>query len=29
MNKRPCIMVVDDEEPIRKLLRVNLTVDGR
>jgi len=28
MNKRPCIMVVDDEEPMRKLLRVNLTVDG-
>jgi len=28
MNKPPCIMVVDDEEPMRKLLRVNLTVDG-
>jgi len=28
MGKRPLIMAVDDEEPIRKLLRVNLTVDG-
>jgi len=28
MNKRPCIMIVDDEEPMRKLLRVNLSVDG-
>jgi len=28
MKKPPCIMVVDDEEPIRKLLRVNLSVDG-
>jgi len=28
MNKRPCIMVVDDEEPMQKLLRVNLSVEG-
>jgi len=28
MNKHACIMVVDDEEPMRKLLRVNLSVDG-
>ena len=28
MEKRPLILVVDDEEPIRKLLRANLSVDG-
>ena len=28
MEKRPLIMAVDDEETLRKLLRVNLTVDG-
>jgi len=28
MKKPPCIMVVDDEEPMRKLLRVNLSADG-
>jgi len=28
MKKRPLILVVDDEESLLKLLRVNLTVDG-
>jgi len=28
MNKHACIMVVDDEEPMRKLLRVNLSLEG-
>lgn len=28
MEKRPVILVVDDEEPIRKLLRVNLSMEG-
>jgi DNA-binding response OmpR family regulator len=28
LKKRPLIMVVDDEEPLRKLLRVNLSQDG-
>jgi len=28
MEKHPLILAVDDEEPMRKLLRVNLTVDG-
>jgi len=28
MDQHPLIMVVDDEEPLRKLLRVNLTVEG-
>jgi len=28
MKMCPCIMVVDDEEPMRKLLRVNLSVEG-
>ena len=28
MKKRPLILVVDDEEPIRKLLRVNLSLEG-
>jgi len=28
MVKRPLILAVDDEEPILKLLRVNLSVDG-
>lgn len=28
MKKRPLIMAVDDEETLRKLIRVNLTVDG-
>ena len=28
MEKRPLIMAVDDEEPILKLLRVNLSLDG-
>ena len=28
MEKHPLILAVDDEEPIRKLLRVNFTVDG-
>jgi len=28
MEKRPLILVVDDEEPMRKLLRVNLSVEG-
>ena len=28
MTKRPLILVVDDEEPLRKLLRVNLSLEG-
>jgi DNA-binding NarL/FixJ family response regulator len=28
MYKRPLILAVDDEEPIRKLLRVNLSLEG-
>jgi len=28
MKKSPCIMVVDDEEPMLKLLRVNLSLEG-
>jgi len=28
MKKSPLILVVDDEEPLLKLLRVNLTADG-
>jgi len=28
MKKRPLILVVDDEEPLRKLLRVNLSLEG-
>ena len=28
MEKHPLILAVDDEEPILKLLRVNLSVDG-
>ena len=28
MEKRPLIMVVDDEEALLKLLRVNLSLDG-
>jgi len=28
MKKRPLILVVDDEEPILKLLRVNLSLEG-
>jgi DNA-binding response OmpR family regulator len=28
MEKHPLILVVDDEEPIRKLLRVNLSLEG-
>jgi len=28
MEKRPLILAVDDEEPMRKLLHVNLSVEG-
>jgi len=28
MEKRPLILVVDDEEPMRKLLRINLSLEG-
>ena len=28
MERQPLLLVVDDEEPILKLLRVNLTVEG-